>query len=273
MSADLESLAAYRVELGHPDILSAEEERELAVRCKAGDREAERKLIRACLPFVMTIALQYRRWGAPIEDIVQEGNIGLLKAVTRFDPERGCRLAAYAAYWIRAEIREHVARGYRIVRLGSSKNERRALRVYRKSQVHDAAQLAEMSGLSQGRATELLPLLMAADVRLDSPPSDEQKTPMDRLASDSSSPEEEACLADERQQLHEAIEKVVAELSPREQRIVQQRWLAEEPETLERLGLAFGVSKERVRQIEERAKKRMRERLEQIVDGSIALTA
>ena len=80
MSADLEALAGYRVELGHPDILTAEEERELALRCKAGDREAERKLIRACLPFVMTIALQYRRWGAPIEDIVQEGFIRLARS-------------------------------------------------------------------------------------------------------------------------------------------------------------------------------------------------
>ena len=96
---------------------------------------------------------------------------------------------------------------------------------------------------------------------------------MERLADDARSPEEEACLADEREQLHAAIERVVSELPPREQRIVQRRWLAEEPETLETLGVALGVSKERVRQIEERAKKRVRERLEQLVDGSIALTA
>jgi RNA polymerase sigma-32 factor len=273
MNAELESLAAYRLELGHPGILAPAEERDLAVRCKAGDREAARRLIEACLPFVMTIALQYRRWGVPIEDIVQEGNVGLLKAVARFDPDRGVRLAAYASYWIRAEIREYVARGYRIVRLGSSKNERRALRAYRRSHVRDAAELAEMSGLTQGRATELLPLLMANDVRLDSPPSEDHKAPLERLADGARSPEEEACLADEREQLHAAIERVVSELPPREQRIVQRRWLAEEPETLETLGVALGVSKERVRQIEERAKKRVRERLEQLVDGSIALTA
>ena len=273
MRAELDALAAYRVELGHPEILTPEEERELAIRYKAGDREAGRRLVEACLPFVMTIALQYRRWGLPIEDVVQEGNIGLLKAVARFDPDRGCRLAGYAAYWIRAEIREHVARGYRIVRLGSSKNERRALRIYHRSHVRDAAQLAELSGLTQGRATELMPLLMASDVRLDSAPTEDHRAPMERLADGARSPEEEACLADEREQLHAAIEKVVAELSPREQRIVQQRWLAEEPETLEQLGVVFGVSKERVRQIEERAKKRVRARLEEIVDESIALTA
>jgi RNA polymerase sigma-32 factor len=273
MNAELTSLAAYRVEVGHPAVLTPEEERELAVRFNAGDREAGRRLVEACLPFVMTIALQYRRWGLPIEDIVQEGNLGLLKAVARFDPDRGCRLAGYAAYWIRAEIREHVARGYRIVRLGSSKNERRALRIYRKSHVRDAAQLAELSGLTPGRADELLPLLMAADVRLDTAPGEDQRAPVERLADDARSPEEEACIADEREQIHAAIEQVVAELSPREQRIVQQRWLAEEPQTLEQLGVAFGVSKERVRQIEERAKKRVRERLEEIVDESIALTA
>src|SRR4029079_7640769 len=155
------------------------------------------KMIEACLPFVMTIALEYRRWGLPLEGIVQEGNIGLLKAPDRFDPTRGCRLATYAAYWIRAEIREYVARGYRIVRLGSSKSERRALRIYRKTHERDPRVLAELSGLTEERATELLPLLMARDVSLDRSPTDDGKAPVDRLADDSRSPEEEACLADE----------------------------------------------------------------------------
>jgi RNA polymerase sigma-32 factor len=270
---DRAAFSAYRTQLSNRTTLTPEAEHDLAVRWRAGDRDAGQKLIEACLPFVMTIALEYRRWGLPLEDIVQEGNIGLLKAAERFDPDRGCRLATYAAYWIRAEIREFVARGYRIVRLGSSKSERRALRIYRKTHEKNPEALAEMSGLTEARATELLPLLMARDVSLERAPTDDGKAPVDRLADEGRSPEEEACLADERQHLHAALAKVVAELSPRERRIVRQRWLTDEPQTLEELGAAFGVSKERVRQLEERAKKRMRARLEEIVGEPIALTA
>jgi len=272
-SLDRAAFSVYRTQLANRTTLTPEVERDLAIRYRAGDRDAGRRLVEACLPFVMTIALEYRRWGLPLEDIVQEGNIGLLKAAERFDPERGCRLATYAAYWIRAEIREYVARGYRIVRLGSSKSERRALRIYRKTHEKNPEALAEMSGLTEERATELLPLLMARDVSLERSPTDDGKAPVDRLADDSRSPEEEACLADEREHLQAALKQVVAELSPRERRIVRQRWLTDEPKTLEQLGAAFGVSKERVRQLEERAKKRMRERLEQIVGEPIALTA
>jgi RNA polymerase sigma-32 factor len=270
---DRAAFSVYRTQLANRATLSPEAERDLAVRFRAGDRDAGRRLIEACLPFVMTIALEYRRWGLPLEDIVQEGNIGLLKAADRFDPERGCRLATYAAYWIRAEIREYVARGYRIVRLGSSKSERRALRIYRKTHEKDPGALAEMSGLTEQRATELLPLLMARDVSLERSPTDDGKAPVDKLADNGRSPEDEACLADERRQLQAALLKVVEELSPRERRIVRQRWLTDEPKTLEQLGVAFGVSKERVRQLEERAKKRMRARLEEIVGEPVALTA
>lgn len=271
-TTDRASLSIYRTHLANRVTLTPEVERDLANRWRAGDRDAGRRLIEACLPFVVTIALEYRRWGITMEDIIQEGNIGLLKAAERFDPDRGCRLATYAAYWIRAEIREYVARGYRIVRLGSSKSERRALRIYRKTHERSPAVLAQMSGLSEERATELLPLLMARDVSLERAP-DEGKAPMDRLAMDARTPEDEACLADERHQLHEALQQVVAELSPRERRIVKQRWLTDDPKTLEQLGVVFGVSKERVRQLEERAKKRMRERLTQIVGEPLAHSA
>src|SRR4029453_6504945 len=105
--------------------------RELAIRYLAGDERAGAQIIAACLPLVIKIAFEYRRWGVPIEDIIQQGNIGLLHAAKKFDPARECRLATYASYWIRAEIREYVVRGYRVVRLGTTKPERRALRAYR----------------------------------------------------------------------------------------------------------------------------------------------
>lgn len=253
----------YRSQLSGQTTLTPTQEHDLALRWRGGDQIAGRKMIEACLPFVMTIALEYRRWGLPLEDIVQEGNIGLLKAAERFDPSRGCRLATYAAYWIRAEIREYVARGYRIVRLGSSKSERRALRVYRRTREKNPATLAQLSGLTKERAAELLPLLMARDVSLEGAP-DDGFAPLDRIAATTPTPEDKAAENDERELMSKALKQVVSELSPRERRIVNERWLTESPVTLEELGHSFGVSKERVRQIEERAKKRMRARLEEI---------
>ena len=104
---------SYRANLNQSPPLDRETERALARRYNDGDERAGVELIQACLPFVVSIAFEYRRWGAPLEDIVQEGNIGLLRAAKKFDPERDVRLVTYAAYWIRASIREYVVRAYR----------------------------------------------------------------------------------------------------------------------------------------------------------------
>lgn len=275
MATQHAAFSAYRAEIATRATLTAEAERGLAERWRRGDNRAGRELIEACLPFVVSIAFEYRRWGLPLEDIVQEGNIGLLKAAVRFDPDRGCRLATYAAYWIRAEIRDFVVRQYRIVRLGSSKSERRALRIYRRTHERDPRVLAEQSGLSEERVRELLPHLAAREISLDAA-FGEGLSPAERLASPDSSPEDEACDADRRDMLHMALEQVMRDLSPRERRIVEQRWLSDAPTTLEALGESFGVSKERVRQLEERTRRRMRERYEALEAGgrrASALTA
>src|SRR5262249_6441567 len=115
------TLSAYRRSLSRVQVLDRQTERDLARRWVAGDKRAGQKIIEACLPFVVSIAIEYRRWGVPLEDIVQQGNLGLLKAAAKFDPNRDCRLATYAAYWIRAEIREYVVRAFRVVRLGTTK--------------------------------------------------------------------------------------------------------------------------------------------------------
>jgi RNA polymerase sigma-32 factor len=261
MASERTALATYRAEVASQKALSPERERELAERWRAGDQAAGAALVEACLPFVMTIAFEYRRWGLPAEDIVQEGNIGLLKAAQRFDPERGCRLVTYAAYWIRAEIRDFVVRGYRIVRIGSSKPERRALRIYRKTRERDPKALAALSGMREERVEELLPLLLARDVSLDAP-TDTGGSGVDRLAGEAPSPEDAAAGQQEASRAHRALREAVAELPPREREILENRWLTEEPLTLEALGRRFGISKERVRQIEERAKLRMRASIE-----------
>src|SRR5271169_3586092 len=161
------SLRAYREDMSSFAPLARDDERELARRWIAGDERAGEPIVLACLPFVISIALEYRRWGVPLEDIVQQGNLGLLRAAKKFDPERDCRLATYAAYWIRAEIREYVVRAYRVVRLGTTKGERRALRAYRTTKESDPDRLAQVSGLTRERVEQILPLLTARETSLD----------------------------------------------------------------------------------------------------------
>ena len=145
MAKDGEDLHAYRGSLARVAPLTREAERELARRWRAGDARAGERIVTACLPFVISIALEYRRWGLPLEDVAQQGALGLLRAAAKFDLDRECRLATYASYWIRAEIRDYVVRGYRVVRLGTTKAERRALRAYRKTRESDPSALAAVS--------------------------------------------------------------------------------------------------------------------------------
>jgi RNA polymerase sigma-32 factor len=265
------AFSSYRAAAARRAPLSPEAELDLALRHRRGDPGAARVLVEGCLSTVIAVALEYRLCGLPIEDLVQEGNLGLLKAVERFDPDRGVRLATYAAYWIRAEIREYVARQYRIVRLGSSKAERRALWIYRRTREDRPEALAALSGLSTERAAELLPLLLTHDTSL-SPTSDDGGGLLDRLADRAGSVEAVLSEREERARFGAALGHLMAELSPRDQDIVRRRLLADEPATLEQLGEAWGVSKERVRQLEERLKDRMRVRLGRIDDESVEVS-
>jgi RNA polymerase sigma-32 factor len=251
------SLDSYRRAISRFPQLSIEEERELARRYGAGDRRAGDRLIQACLPFVLLIAREYRCWGVPMEDIVQQGNLGLLKAALRFDPDRGCRLVTYASYWVRAEIREYVVRGYRMVRLGTTKGERRALRAFRKTHEMDPVRLAEISGLTPATVERLLPLLAGRDVSVDaSTPAG--TTALDRLASNDATPEDRVMEDEQSIRARADIESFLRELAPRERTILRERWMNETPVTLQRLGQRFGISKERVRQLEERTIAKLR---------------
>ena len=267
MNAATAPLSFYRVEVSRRPPLTPALERDLAERYQGGERAAAGRLIEGCLSSVMAIAWEYRRCGLPLEDLVQEGNLGLLKAVERFDPGRGVRLAKYAGYWIRAEIREFVARQYRIVRPGSSKGERRALWLYRRTREQRPEALAAMCGMSTERVTELLPLLMAGDVSLSPQPEGDGPSLVDRLSDGAGSPEDTLCDVDERDQLRAMLATILAELPLRDQDIVRRRLLAEDPATLEELGATWGVSRERVRQLEEKVKGRIRVRLEQLQGG------
>jgi RNA polymerase sigma-32 factor len=257
---EAESLRAYREKLHACTPLDAETERDLARRWIAGDKRAGERIVEACLPFVIAIAMEYRRWGVPIEDVIQQGNVGLLRAAKKFDPAKECRLATYAVYWIRAEIREYVVRGYRVVRLGTTKGERRALRAYRTTQESDPAKLAQVSGLSEERVRLLLPLFAAREASLDAQVGD-LPSGVERLPAAGASPEDEAGQSEWRERAREAVSTAVRSLSTREQLIIRERMLTDEPTTLQQLGDVLGVSKERVRQLEERAKGKLRDAL------------
>ena len=243
--------------------LTREGESELAISWRKGDRRACNRLVAACLPFVTRIAFEYRLWGVPLEDVVQQGCIGLLRAVEKFDPGKDCRLSTYASYWIRAEIREYVARAYRVVRIGRSKAEMRALRAYRKMHDTSASELAAVSGMDRDKLEWLLPLLAGPDASLDADASSRDGLST-RLAASSPNPEEEASTHESRGRARAAVARALDDLSEREQVIVRQRLMTEEPRTLQELGDELGVSKERVRQIEERVMEKLRARLDDL---------
>jgi RNA polymerase sigma-32 factor len=264
------ALRVYRDSLAHVHPLDREVEKALARRWLKGDKRAGEKIIEACLPFVISIALEYRRWGVPLEDVIQQGNLGLLRAVKKFDPDRECRLATYAAYWIRAEIREYVVRAYRVVRLGTTKAERRALRAYRTTKESDPERLAQVSGLTKERVEELLPLLMARETSLDANTNDLPPI-MDRYAATDATPEDDAGAKESRVRAKAAVTIALKSLSERERLIIRERMMSDEPTTLKALGDILGVSKERVRQLEERARDKLRLELESVHEDAVTL--
>ncbi len=251
------ALEAYRHSLTGITALKAEDERRLAQQWRDGDTRAGDRLIEASLPFVITIASEYRRWGVPLEDLIQQGNLGLLKGAMRFDPDRDCRLVTYAVYWIRAEIREYVVRAYRVVRIGGSKGERRAIRAFRRTREEDPARLAALSGMSTERIERLLPMLKQRDLSLDAA-ADGETPALDRLRDHGDTPEETTIQRAEEENARERVAAAMERLNDRERWIVERRVLDDDEVTLESLGQKLGISKERVRQIEARAFQKLR---------------
>jgi len=251
------SLDSYRRDLSSVAPLPAHEEIELARRWREGDRLAGERLVEASLPFVIKVAKEYRRWGVPMEDLIQQGNLGLLRAAMKFDPDQGCRLITYAVYWIRAEIREYVVRSYRIVRLGSTRTERKAMRMYRREGIETIEQLVEVSGMPLKRAKKLWPLLKQRDFALDAT-TDERGPAVNRLESGGETPEERYARAEQIRGVRAKLGAALDTLSDRERRIVEERLLSDEPRTLASIGEEMGVSKERVRQLEARARGKLR---------------
>jgi len=224
-----------------------------------GDIRAGDQLVRSHIPLIRSIAHGYRLWGIGVDDLVQQGCLGLLKAVQRFDSDRAPSLQAYATYWIRAEIRDYVVRGYRIVRLGTTRTERKALRMYRVREINDANELAQESGMPLARCEQLWPLLTQRDSHIDD--TRKHPAPLDRMVHETQTPESLALLRETSDIVRARVGAALSALSARERRILEARMMTDEPSTLEALGVELGLSRERVRQLEAAAKAKVKDRL------------
>lgn len=254
-----------------------DEEREMALAARVandGDRMAAQELALAHLRFVVKIARSYLGYGLPLADLVQEGNIGLLKAVSRFSPEGGARLASFAAYWIRAEIHEFVLRNWRIVKVATTKAQRKLFFRLRSLIAPETGG----RGLSQGEAEEIAAKLKvsvaevhemrqrlnAHDVSVDAPVGEDGKGSYADLylpAPRDSDPESALERESQDEFVKEAIRRGMATLPARSRDIVQARWGSESKSTLGELAEKYGVSVERIRQIEKKALLRLRSEL------------
>jgi RNA polymerase sigma-32 factor len=253
----------YMAQINRFTLLSREQEFELASRFrKSGDLEAAHQLICANLRFVVKIALEYRTYGLKLLDMVQEGNIGLMMAVKKFDPDRGIRLISYAVWWIRAYIQSFVIRSWSLVKIGTTQaqkklfyklNQARAA-LHRLGGEEDTAQLAKELSV-RGEEVEEMTLRMAArDASLDLEPNEgDTYTLMDSLADERDNQEEVLLQHEEERLLSVRVERALQRLNDRERRIVHDRILCDDPRTLQELADDYGITRERVRQLEKNA--------------------
>jgi RNA polymerase sigma-32 factor len=230
-----------------------------------GDRDAAHKLVTSHLRLVAKIAMGYRGYGLPMGEVVSEGNIGLMQAVKRFEPEKGFRLATYAMWWIRASIQEYILRSWSLVKMGTTANQKKLFFNLRKAKSQISAldegdlrpdqvkSIAKSLGVEENEVVEMNRRL-SGDASLNAPVREEGEGEwQDWLVDESTNQEAVLAESEERDNRTRALRKALTVLNDRERRIFEARRLAEEPITLEELSDEFGVSRERVRQIEVRA--------------------
>ena len=249
-------------------ILAKEEEYMLAKRyAESGDTEAAHKLVTSHLRLVAKIAMSYRGYGLPVSDLVSEGSIGLMKAVKKFDPERGFRLSTYAMWWIRASITEYVLRSWSMVKLGTMAAQKKLFFSLRKMKSRlniiesgdltpeQLTQLADAMNVSEDEINSMNRRLMARDASLNAPLTQDEEGAefQDTLIDGGLSPETLAANSQEASFRSKLLHRAMADLNDRERDIITERRLSEDPMTLEDLGKRYGISRERVRQLEVRA--------------------
>jgi RNA polymerase sigma-32 factor len=277
MSVPIGSLDAYIYSVNQIPMLTAEEESECARRFhEEGDVEGARRLVLAHLRYVVRVARGYLGYGLPLNDLIQEGNVGLMKAVKRFDPKMGVRLVSFAVHWIKAEIHEFVLHNWRIVKVATTKAQRKLFFNMRQMKQRlgwltheEVGAVAADLGVSREDVLVMEQRLNAMDASYDASDSDDDEqgfksAPAGYLQDENSNPadlfEQEDSGSQRREILHLALER----LDERSQEILQQRFLLDDKAvTLHALAEKYGVSAERVRQLEKNALKKLRQYMEE----------
>ena len=260
--------ASYQVPM-----LTLDEERDLAVRLRDhGDMDAARRLVLSHLRFVIRIARGYLGYGLPLPDLIQEGSVGLMKAVRRFEPDVGVRLVSFAVHWIRAEIHEYILRNWRIVKVATTKAQRKLFFNLRSAKKRlgwftreEVESVARDLDVKVETVLEMESRLSNQDLAFDGDDSDDEEGPAapssylpDMRMEPASALERQDTMMDRYDRLHAALEG----LDERSKTILQARWLTEKKQTLHELAAQFGVSAERIRQIEKNAMRKMKTHLE-----------
>ncbi len=271
-SGSLGNLDAYISSVNRLPMLSQEEETAYARKLRdEGDLAAAQQLIMSHLRLVVSIARGYLGYGLPHADLIQEGNVGLMKAVKRFDPEQGVRLVSYAMHWIKAEIHEYILRNWRMVKLATTKAQRKLFFNLRSHKTgldamspEQVDQLAQTLNVKREEVIEMETRLSGRDVALEAPTDDDEDNKFSPIAYLSSEHSEPLKVLEARQYdrlQSEGLEQALSQLDARSRRIVEARWLANDDgsgATLHELADEFGVSAERIRQIESSAMKKMK---------------
>ncbi len=275
----VDALSAYMNELGNYPPISREEEHALAVRwVEEADVEAARSLMLANLRLVVKIAMEYRRSWVNVLDLIQDGNVGLLEAVQRFDPYKGVKLSSYAVYWIRAYILKYILDNFRIVRLGTTRAQRKLFfrlnkekrKLERQGFEAEPQLLAERLDVDEAEVVDMDQRLSKSDLSTNAPARRDESGGAefgDFLSAGGPSAESTVADAELRRVFMQRVQAFAETLEERDQKLLQERVLAEEPKTLAELGEELGISRERVRQLEARIVNRLREYMrENLVD-------
>jgi RNA polymerase sigma-32 factor len=264
------SFDAYVDAVSRIPVLSREEETELATRYRRDDDlDAARQLVLSHLRFVIHIARGYHGYGLPLGDLVQEGNVGLMKAVKRFDPAVGVRLVSFAVHWIRAEIHEYVLRNWRLVKIATTKAQRKLffnLRKYKRRlgwlSAEETQAVARDLGVSPSEVTEMERRLASRDLSYDPAPDadeeDESYSPSAYLPAPDADPAVAVERAEWDDDVTDKVAQAMSQLDARSQAVLRARWMTDQKATLHELADQFGVSAERIRQIEANAIKKLR---------------
>ena len=274
LSLPIGSLDAYIYRVNQIPMLTAQEELALATQLSQNDDlTAARKLVTAHLRYVVRVAKGYMGYGLPLGDLIQEGNIGLMKAVKRFDPKVGVRLVSFAIHWIKSEIHEFILRNWRIVKVATTKAQRKLffnLRRYKKRlswlTKQEVAEVANDLNVSQAEVLTMEQRLQALDPAFDGYGTQDDDSvafaPAEYLTDNTSDPARQLESDDWAEQGKQQLLEALTQLDARSQDILQQRWLAEKKATLHDLAAKYGVSAERIRQLENNAMKKIRKAIE-----------